>query len=115
MSESSPAPTLTIPDFDPEDLEVADLFLGSELRPTVVPGAPAMIIVELDPDDLSYVFVNIDPPGEPLVASRLTSSPPCVAAGGSVSDAAAGVGIRPSTAKRHLADLRAVGGMTVWA
>ena len=30
-----------------------------------------------------------------------------VAAGGSVADAAALVGIRPSTAKRHLADLRA--------
>ncbi len=30
-----------------------------------------------------------------------------VAAGGSVSDAAALVGIRPSTVKRHLADLRA--------
>jgi hypothetical protein len=75
----SPAPSLTIPDFDPEDLELADLFLGSELRPTVVPGAPAMITAELDPDDLSYVFVNIDPPGEPLVASvgkdpRLTHS-----------------------------------------
>ncbi len=35
-----------------------------------------------------------------------------VAAGGSVSDAAALVGIRPSTAKRHLADLRAKSGLT---
>jgi hypothetical protein len=35
-----------------------------------------------------------------------------VAAGGSVSDAAASVGIRPSTAKRHLADLRARSGLT---
>jgi len=35
-----------------------------------------------------------------------------VAAGGSVSDAAALVGIRPSTAKRHLADLRARSGLT---
>ena len=35
-----------------------------------------------------------------------------VAAGGSVSDAAAGVGIQPSTAKRHLADLRARSGLT---
>ena len=71
--------SLATTNFDPEDLELADLFLGSELRPTVVPGAPAMITVELDPDDLSYVFVNIDPPGEPLVASvgkdpRLTHS-----------------------------------------
>jgi hypothetical protein len=35
-----------------------------------------------------------------------------VAARGSVSDAAARVGIRPSTAKRHLADLRARSGLT---
>ena len=35
-----------------------------------------------------------------------------VAAGGSVSEAAALVGIRPSTAKRHLADLRARSGLT---
>ena len=35
-----------------------------------------------------------------------------VAGGGSVSDAAALVGIRPSTAKRHLADLRARSGLT---
>jgi predicted ArsR family transcriptional regulator len=35
-----------------------------------------------------------------------------VAAGGSVADAAEVVGIRPSTAKRHLADLRARSGMS---
>jgi len=35
-----------------------------------------------------------------------------VASGGSVPDAAARVGIRPSTAKRHLADLRARSGLT---
>jgi predicted ArsR family transcriptional regulator len=35
-----------------------------------------------------------------------------VAAGGSVADAADLVGIRPSTAKRHLADLRARSGLT---
>ncbi len=35
-----------------------------------------------------------------------------VAAGGSVPEAAALVGIRPSTAKRHLADLRARSGLT---
>ncbi len=35
-----------------------------------------------------------------------------VAAGGSVPDAAKLVGIRPSTAKRHLADLRAKSGLT---
>ncbi len=35
-----------------------------------------------------------------------------VEAGGSVSHAAARVGIRPRTAKRHLADLRARSGLT---
>ena len=35
-----------------------------------------------------------------------------VAAGGSVAEAADAVGIRPSTAKRHLADLRARSGLT---
>jgi predicted ArsR family transcriptional regulator len=35
-----------------------------------------------------------------------------VAADGSVTDAAARVGVRPSTAKRHLADLRARSGLT---
>lgn len=35
-----------------------------------------------------------------------------VVAGGSVPEAAARVGIRPSTAKRHLADLRARSGLT---
>jgi predicted ArsR family transcriptional regulator len=35
-----------------------------------------------------------------------------VAAGGSVHDAADLVGIRPSTVKRHLADLRARSGLT---
>jgi len=35
-----------------------------------------------------------------------------VASGGSVAEAAATVGVRPSTAKRHLADLRARSGLT---
>ena len=35
-----------------------------------------------------------------------------VAAGGSVADAADHLGIRPSTAKRHLADLRAKSGLS---
>ena len=36
-----------------------------------------------------------------------------VACGGSVPEAAARVGIRPSTAKQHLADLRARSGLTI--
>jgi hypothetical protein len=33
---------LATTDFDPEDLELADLFLGSEPEPMVAPGAPAI-------------------------------------------------------------------------
>ena len=43
---------------------------------------------------------------------RSMSSPPSSLPGGSVSDAAELVGVRPSTAKRHLADLRARSGLT---
>ena len=74
----SAKPSLADPRFDPEDLELADVFLSSDRRRTVVPGAPAMISVGLNGEDLRYVYVNIDPPGEPVVASvwddRLTQS-----------------------------------------
>jgi hypothetical protein len=55
--------------------------------------------------------------GRRIVAVRLTPSAYAhgaafVAAGGSVAAAAALLGIRPSTAKRHLADLRARSGLT---
>ena len=79
MNENALRQSLTSTDFDPEDLEVADLFLGSELRPTVVPGAPAVISVGLNSADLAFVYLSIEPPGEPVVASewedpRLTRS-----------------------------------------
>ena len=79
MSANSPEPSLTIPDFDPENLELADVFLSSDPRPTVARGAPAMISVGLNGADVRFVCVNIDPPGEPPVASvredpRLTHS-----------------------------------------
>ena len=78
MSANSPEPSLTIPDFDPENLELADVFLSSDPRPTVARGAPAMISVGLNGADVRFVCVNIDPPGEPVVASvwddRLTQS-----------------------------------------
>jgi len=71
--------SLASTDFDPEDLELADLFLGWEPEPMVAPGAPAMVSVGLNSADLAYVYLSIDPPGEPLVASawedpRLTRS-----------------------------------------
>ncbi len=73
------AQALVSTDFDPEELELADLFLGYERRPTVAPGAPAMISTGLNSADLAYVYLSIDPPGAPLVASvwedpRLTRS-----------------------------------------
>jgi len=69
MNEDSPAPTLTIPDFDPEDLELADLYLGSEPQPMVAPGTLAMVSVGLNSSDLAYAYLSIDPPGAPLVAN----------------------------------------------
>jgi hypothetical protein len=71
--------SLASTDFDPEDLELADLFLGSEPEPMVAPGTPAMVSVGLNSADLAYVNLSIDPPGEPLVANpgegpRLTRS-----------------------------------------
>ncbi len=53
--------------------------------------------------------------GEPLrtrTARQVDVLAAFIAAGGSVSGAAALVGVRPSTAKRHLADLRARSGLT---
>ncbi len=48
----------------------------------------------------------------PRTARQVDALAAYVAAGGSVPNAAALVGIRPSTAKRHLADLRARSGLT---
>ena len=48
----------------------------------------------------------------PATARQLDVLAAYVASGGSVPDAADLVGIRPSTAKRHLADLRARSGLT---
>ncbi len=52
------------------------------------------------------------PLSRPSTARQVDVLAAFVAAGGSVSDAAARVGIRPSTAERHLADLRARSGLT---
>jgi hypothetical protein len=50
--------------------------------------------------------------GLPAKALAASSVAAYVEAGGSVSSAAARAGVRPSTAKRHLADLRARTGLT---
>lgn len=52
-----------------------------------------------------------EPPQSPT-ARQVDVLAAFVEAGGSVPEAAARVGIRPSTAKRHLADLRARSGLT---
>jgi predicted ArsR family transcriptional regulator len=51
-------------------------------------------------------------PSRPATQRQMGVLAAFVAAGGSVQDAAQLVGIRPSTAKRHLADLRARTGLT---
>ena len=48
----------------------------------------------------------------PATARQIGVLAAFVAAGGSVSDAAAPMGIRPSTVERHLADLRARSGLS---
>ena len=50
--------------------------------------------------------------GRPATQRQMDVLAAFVAAGGSVQDAADLVGIRPSTVKRHLADLRARSGLT---
>ena len=51
-------------------------------------------------------------PSRPATQRQMDVLAAFVAAGGSVQDAAEIVGIRPSTVKRHLADLRARTGLT---
>ena len=51
-------------------------------------------------------------PSRPATRRQVDVLAAYVAAGGSVSDAATLLGIQPSTAKRHLADLRARSGLT---
>ena len=51
-------------------------------------------------------------PWRPVTARQLDVLAAYVAVGGSIPDAADLVGIRPSTAKRHLADLRARSGLS---
>ena len=53
--------------FDPEDFAITGAWLWPPSRPTV-DGAPAMISVGLNSDDLSYAYVTLDPPGRRLVA-----------------------------------------------
>jgi hypothetical protein len=69
MSEHSPRLSLTTPDFDPKDLELADVLLGGELGPTVAPGTPATISVGQGPVP-RFVYLKIAPPGQRVVADR---------------------------------------------
>ena len=63
MNEDPLAQALASTDFDPEDLELADLFLGSEPEPRVVPGAPAMVSVGLNSADLAFGLPEHRPAG----------------------------------------------------
>jgi len=54
-------------DFDPEEFAITGTWLSPPAGPTV-DGAPAMISVGLNSDDLSYAYVALDPPGRRLVA-----------------------------------------------
>ena len=54
-------------DFVPEGFAITGTWLSPPVRPTV-DGAPAMISVGLNSDDLSFAFVSLDAPGRRLVA-----------------------------------------------
>lgn len=56
--------------FDPENLELADVFPNAWFGPTVDPEAPAVISVGLNPVDLAYVYLAIDPAGEAVLARQ---------------------------------------------
>jgi hypothetical protein len=53
--------------FDPEDFAITGAWLSPPSRPTV-DGAPAMVSVGLNSDDLSYAYVALDSPGRRLIA-----------------------------------------------
>ena len=61
------AQALATTDFDPEDVAITGAWLSPPFRPTA-DGAPAMVSVGLNSDDLSYAYVALDPPGRRLVA-----------------------------------------------
>jgi hypothetical protein len=67
MNEDPLAQALATTTFDPEDFAITGTWLSPPFRPTA-DGAPAMITVGLNSDDLSYAYVALDPPGRRLVA-----------------------------------------------
>ena len=67
MNEDPLAQALATTTFDPEDFAITWTWLSPPFRPTA-DGAPAMITVGLNSDDLSYAYVALDPPGRRLVA-----------------------------------------------
>ena len=67
MNEDSLAQALATTDFDPKEFAITGSWLSPPFRPTA-DGAPAMITVGLNSDDLSYAYVALDPPGRRLVA-----------------------------------------------
>ena len=77
---------------------VLGLITRSRVSPTLLPRSEGRVPARLAPADADR------PPGRRPGGVRR--------GGGSVADAAARVSVRPSTAKRHLADLRARSGFT---
>jgi hypothetical protein len=59
--------SLATTDFDPEVFAITGAWLSPPFPPTA-DGAPAMISVGLNSDDLSYAYVALDAPGRRLVA-----------------------------------------------
>ena len=70
--------SLASTDFDPEDLELADVLTGarcsapdSPLGRTADPDAPATISTGLNSADLAYVYLSIEPAGEAVLAQEM--------------------------------------------
>ena len=67
MNQDPLAQALATTTFDPEDFAITGTWLSPPVRPAA-DGAPAMISVGLNSDDLSYAYVALDAPGRRLVA-----------------------------------------------
>jgi hypothetical protein len=68
MSEISSTTSPTIPYFDPNDgIVVADVFPNPGCEPED-PEAPAVISVGLNPANLAFVYLAVDPAGEAVLA-----------------------------------------------
>jgi hypothetical protein len=68
MNENWIEVDLPVPDFDPDGIVVADVFPSHRSDSGVDPEAVPVISVGLNPVDLAYVYLNVEPPGAAVLA-----------------------------------------------